>query len=234
MAITVRQQYLNDLAMERGDDPPFPERDRPCTCHPDDNPPIPCAHKYALTDCRAALQAAKDTLVDLDKRLRGCGNIWTDDAYDSFYQSNVSDALKEIVAALSAVPAPLSEEEIAREPFLTFSPATSECNALIEPNRGNEVAFTVRGAGTIKKQNEIAKLICDAVNARLSPQWRPDPRTVEECAKVAETLRTMDVKGKYPTDHGTRIAAAIRSLNSQTSALEIDEAKKAAKLSLEK
>lgn len=24
---------------------------RPCTCHPDDNPPVPCAEKYALSDC---------------------------------------------------------------------------------------------------------------------------------------------------------------------------------------
>lgn len=27
---------------------------RPCTCHPDDNPPKPCPKNYALTDCRAA------------------------------------------------------------------------------------------------------------------------------------------------------------------------------------
>ena len=26
----------------------------PCTCHPDDNPPQPCAQRYALGDCRAA------------------------------------------------------------------------------------------------------------------------------------------------------------------------------------
>ncbi len=25
---------------------------KPCTCHPDDNPPSPCRKKYALTDCR--------------------------------------------------------------------------------------------------------------------------------------------------------------------------------------
>jgi len=36
---------------------PQPERQpvsepRPCTCHPDDNPPIPCAQKYALSECR--------------------------------------------------------------------------------------------------------------------------------------------------------------------------------------
>lgn len=27
---------------------------RPCTCHPDDNPPVPCPRKYALSECRAA------------------------------------------------------------------------------------------------------------------------------------------------------------------------------------
>lgn len=27
---------------------------RPCTCHPDDNPPAPCAQQYALNECRAA------------------------------------------------------------------------------------------------------------------------------------------------------------------------------------
>jgi hypothetical protein len=26
----------------------------PCTCHPDDNPPVPCEARYALTDCRMA------------------------------------------------------------------------------------------------------------------------------------------------------------------------------------
>ena len=25
--------------------------DRPCTCHPDDSPPTPCAKQYALTEC---------------------------------------------------------------------------------------------------------------------------------------------------------------------------------------
>lgn len=26
----------------------------PCTCHPDDSPPVPCARKYALSECLAA------------------------------------------------------------------------------------------------------------------------------------------------------------------------------------
>ena len=30
---------------------------RPCTCHPDDNPPHPCPRRYALEECRAAANA---------------------------------------------------------------------------------------------------------------------------------------------------------------------------------
>lgn len=30
------------------------EPERPCTCHPDDNPPRPCPKRYALDECRAA------------------------------------------------------------------------------------------------------------------------------------------------------------------------------------
>jgi hypothetical protein len=29
---------------------------RKCTCHPDDNPPVPCAKKYALSECRTSAQ----------------------------------------------------------------------------------------------------------------------------------------------------------------------------------
>lgn len=32
-------------------------KERPCTCHPDDNPPSPCAEQYALGDCRRASKA---------------------------------------------------------------------------------------------------------------------------------------------------------------------------------
>lgn len=33
---------------------------RICTCHPGDNPPVPCPKKYALTECR---QAHRDALL---------------------------------------------------------------------------------------------------------------------------------------------------------------------------
>lgn len=38
---------------------------RNCTCHPDDHPPVPCARKYALSECRAAAaQSAPAPLWD--------------------------------------------------------------------------------------------------------------------------------------------------------------------------
>lgn len=32
---------------------------RPCTCHPLDNPPVPCPQKFALTECRLAAKSAE-------------------------------------------------------------------------------------------------------------------------------------------------------------------------------
>lgn len=36
---------------------------RPCTCHPNDNPPAPCPRRYALSECREAALAAKEEEV---------------------------------------------------------------------------------------------------------------------------------------------------------------------------
>lgn len=41
-----------------------------CTCHPGDNPPTPCAHKYALRDCR---------LADIARRIRYAADMVGDD-----------------------------------------------------------------------------------------------------------------------------------------------------------
>lgn len=39
--------------------------DRPCTCHPDDNPPVPCPQKFALSECKDAPDAATVELPPL-------------------------------------------------------------------------------------------------------------------------------------------------------------------------
>ena len=44
---------------------------RPCTCHPDDNPPVPCARKYALSECREAPQR-EPVLIDLLTQAEKC------------------------------------------------------------------------------------------------------------------------------------------------------------------
>jgi hypothetical protein len=33
--------------------------ERKCTCHPDDNPPVPCARQYALSECREVSKQCK-------------------------------------------------------------------------------------------------------------------------------------------------------------------------------
>ena len=49
-----RQKRLDELDEEIAKD------SRTCTCHPDDNPPVPCAKQYALTECKKkAAQFAK-------------------------------------------------------------------------------------------------------------------------------------------------------------------------------
>ncbi len=47
-------------------DPPAGRGDRPCTCHPDDNPPVPCPGQYALGHCFAAVfHAERSKVADL-------------------------------------------------------------------------------------------------------------------------------------------------------------------------
>ena len=48
-AVAAERYRMNQHAVTR----PKPD-DRPCTCHPEDNPPQPCVKRYALADCKAA------------------------------------------------------------------------------------------------------------------------------------------------------------------------------------
>jgi hypothetical protein len=41
----------------------IPGIERPCTCHPDDNPPVPCAQKYALNECKAAVREPTEAQI---------------------------------------------------------------------------------------------------------------------------------------------------------------------------
>jgi hypothetical protein len=59
----------------------------PCTCHPDDHPPVPCPQKFALTDCRKhvarkhlrELFDAAPWLGEQQTPISGCLNVtWHD------------------------------------------------------------------------------------------------------------------------------------------------------------
>lgn len=88
---------------------------RPCTCHPDDNPPVPCPRKYALTECRKAAGTFADgveaklvqTLLEIaqnewDEAPSGEGLLCGLNAVGDFLHSpEVADALRR---ALSPAP----------------------------------------------------------------------------------------------------------------------------------
>ena len=41
---------------------------KPCTCHPDDNPPVPCAEKYAFSECTRSDSDELDRLNHLSRQ----------------------------------------------------------------------------------------------------------------------------------------------------------------------
>lgn len=73
--ITMRQGTENDrfydAMSERWSGTNGSRQDKPCTCHPDDKPPVPCAKQYALGDCRAAsiLKLRKEYRPSMDKEV---------------------------------------------------------------------------------------------------------------------------------------------------------------------
>ncbi|WP_439684820.1 hypothetical protein MNJPNG_04760 [Cupriavidus oxalaticus] len=75
--------------------------ERPCTCHPSDNPPNPCAKKYALSECRAS-QSVEPVALTVDyaeagKRLMdACVQAGCPDG------KNMAEWIAEIAAATGA------------------------------------------------------------------------------------------------------------------------------------
>ncbi len=50
---------------------------RPCTCHPDDNPPVPCVQQYALSECLSAHEL-RQRLDALGVAIADAGYTWTE------------------------------------------------------------------------------------------------------------------------------------------------------------
>ncbi len=60
---------------------------RPCTCHPEDTPPVPCQRKYALSECRVAASRPtepKDIATLVDEFERAVENLATSGAGHMF------------------------------------------------------------------------------------------------------------------------------------------------------
>jgi hypothetical protein len=63
---------MSDISQAENTEP----RPRPCTCHPDDNPPVPCPQKYALTECRmAAMEGQIERLRHWEDESRACHKL---------------------------------------------------------------------------------------------------------------------------------------------------------------
>lgn len=53
------KEYVPEVSESATPAPARGTDSRSCTCHPDDNPPVPCQRKYALTECRIAEKDAQ-------------------------------------------------------------------------------------------------------------------------------------------------------------------------------
>jgi hypothetical protein len=72
-------------------------RPRPCTCHPDDNPPVPCQHRYAITECRAAAEG-RETVEEV-LEVVGTYGPWGRDINEGLrYQIVLADEVKRLRA----------------------------------------------------------------------------------------------------------------------------------------
>jgi hypothetical protein len=49
---------------------------RPCTCHPNDNPPVPCPRKYALSECRLAKALARLSAPTASQDVQAQGDVY--------------------------------------------------------------------------------------------------------------------------------------------------------------
>lgn len=82
--MTPKHEDTDAMGMERQRD-----EGRPCTCHPDDSPPSPCAEKFALSECRATTQPAEQSGARLPTVAPNTERLRADAA--NFMQHNTDD-----------------------------------------------------------------------------------------------------------------------------------------------
>lgn len=92
-----QDDYLTDIsdtarkvAMRERASPVGEVTNRPCTCHPDDNPPVPCQKKYALSECRKAADEIERLRAENEELRRAMhkGRAWVaNDGIAASYQT---------------------------------------------------------------------------------------------------------------------------------------------------
>lgn len=120
--------------------------DRPCTCHPDDNPPVPCPQKFALSECKAATQGWK--LVPVDPTM-GMYDDWNAAAKNGLNDGFFGTWIAAYHAMIDAAPA--SPETVAWmivEPGCEYGPTFGTENAawsaLTKAPPGSELVELIR------------------------------------------------------------------------------------------
>lgn len=93
------------------------DRPRPCTCNPDDSPPVPCPQKFALAECRAASARPEALripdgwkLVPLEPTLemKEAAAMYRASCEDTRLQKTFGGYYRAMLAAAPSVPSPLA------------------------------------------------------------------------------------------------------------------------------
>lgn len=116
---------------------------RPCTCHPDDKPPVPCAKKYALSDCRLAEKDAR--IAELEELVKS-----RDNAICALIDDDTKDNR---IAALEAL-------RIAAKPFGDYARELMKCNGRSLHGRTEPVT----GCNDVTITTEHCRVLIDALN----------------------------------------------------------------------
>ncbi len=141
------------------------ERDRPCTCHPDDNPPRPCPRKYAYSECVKAAEA--DAMERAENLVRNF--FWNEGIPPDKHEimENIARALTEygdqrvseaIALTTSAERIQAYGDQRAREAF--------DRAAIADQAAMNEITRKVRGEARAAAIEEAAQLL----ESRIMPE----------------------------------------------------------------
>jgi hypothetical protein len=180
-----------------------------CTCHPDDDPPVPCARKYALSECRAAAAlAAHASPVGVstvtEELVEAALKVWSASAWASIQahadgntpKDGPSEAMRAALqAALSLKGAPEGWQPIETAPkdgtsIILFADAWDMSWGSVQVGRFDDGQW-VTAEGAVE-ENE----------AGFDPDEEVDPDTWEDDSNVGPThwrpLPAPPTEGKLP------------------------------------